>query len=142
MLRMDLPRLYGKDASKVYLRMGSATSHVSAKTYEWLDLNGFRYITKDQWLPNSPEAAPIDFFANGYLKGQLKNRKYRTLRGKLRAAKDEWNKIPIEMFRNSLSSWSKRILAIHKAKGSSMKNNSYGKLYFWLRIKITENVTD
>ena len=49
-----------------------------------------------------------------------KKRKYRTLRGLKAAAKDEWSKIPVEQFQNALSSWSKRVLEIHKAKSRSL----------------------
>ena len=46
-------------------------------------------------------------------------KKYRTLRGLKAAAKDGWSKIPVEQFQNALSSWSKRVLEFHKAKGRS-----------------------
>ena len=42
------------------------------------------------------------------------------LRGLKAAAKDEWSKIAVEQFENALSSWSKRVLEIHKAKGRSL----------------------
>ena len=47
-------------------------------------------------------------------------RKYRMLRGLKAAGKDEWSKIPVEQFQNALSSWSQRVLEIHKAKGHSL----------------------
>ena len=59
----------------------------------------------------------MDFFANGYFKGQMKKRRYRTMEGMLKAAHEEWAKIPIEMFQNSFKSWPSRVLAIHKNKG-------------------------
>ena len=119
MLTKDEPPLYGKEASKIILHMDSASSHVCAATYAWLDSHGFKYITKLQWLANSPGVSPMDFFVNGRLKTATKKRKYRTLRGLKAAAKDEWSKIPVEQFQNSLSSWSKRVLEIYKAKGRS-----------------------
>ena len=47
-------------------------------------------------------------------------KKYRTLRGLKAAAKGEWSKISVEQFQNAFSSWSKRVLEIHKAKGRSL----------------------
>ena len=120
MLTKDVPRLYGKEASKVILHMDSASSHVCPATYAWLGSHGFKYITKLQWLANSPGVSPMDFFGNGRLKTATKKRKYRTLRGLKAAAKDEWSKIPVEQFQNALSSWSKRVLEIHKAKSRSL----------------------
>ena len=114
---VDLPKLYGKKAHKVVLHMDSATSHTAQLTIQWLKAHGFQYITKDQWLPNSPEISPMDFFANGYLKSKLVTRRYTTIDGMLRCAKQEWMDIPLEMFRNALSSWSDRVKKIFKAKG-------------------------
>ena len=79
MLTKDVPRLYGKEASKVILDMDSASSHVCPATYAWLDCHGLKYIAKLQWLVNSPGVSSMDFFGNGWLKTATKNRKYRTL---------------------------------------------------------------
>ena len=98
----DIPKLYGKEAGKVQLHMDSAPSHTANKTVEWLKSRGIKFITKEQWLPNSPELSPMDYFANGYLKNMLKKRKYRTGRGMIDAAKEEWLKISLEMCQKAL----------------------------------------
>ena len=100
--------------------MDSASSHVCAATYAWLGSHGFKYITKLQWLVNSPGVSPMDFFGNGRLKTSTKKRKYRALRWLKAAAKDELSKIPVEQFQNAFSRWSKRVLEIHKARGRSL----------------------
>ena len=58
----------------------------------------------------------MDFFVNGYLKSKLKRRQYKTLDGMLRCAKDELNKIPLELFQKALASWFKCVLAVHKTR--------------------------
>jgi len=50
----------------------SAPSHTSIHTKQFLDSKGIRYITKKEWMPGSPDAAPCDFFLWGYLKNKLK----------------------------------------------------------------------
>ena len=35
----------------------------------------------------------------------------------LAAVTEDWSKVPLEMFRKALSSWSKHVMAIHKAHG-------------------------
>ena len=117
MFALDVPRLFGKKASKVLLHMDSVTSHTARKTVNWLNYHGINFITKEEWLPNSPELAPMDYFANGYLKRMLKKRKYTTGRGMTKAAKEEWLKIPLKMFQNALLAWPGRVQAVHKAKG-------------------------
>jgi hypothetical protein len=117
MVTVDIPRPYGRDAKKVWLHLDSATSHTAKSTRDWLDAHGVKYFTKEEWLANSPELSPMDFFANGYFKSQLRKRNYKTLKGMLKAANEEWRKIPLEMFQKALRSWPKRVLAIHKAQG-------------------------
>ena len=82
-----------------------------------MDDNNMKYFPKEQWLPNSPKVSLIDYFANGYLKNRLSRRRYTTGDGKLKAAKQEWQNIPLKMFQDALSSWSGRVLASHKARG-------------------------
>jgi hypothetical protein len=121
MMLEDVPRLYGANKDKVILHFDSARSHTAKLTYDWLDAHGINYITKDEWLTNSPELSPMDYFANGYFKSQLKKRKYRTMNGMLKAADEEWRKIPLEMFRNSLKSWPYLVMAVHKSKGKHIQ---------------------
>ena len=61
MVLFDIPKLYGADVGKVILHMDSAPSHTSRVVYKWLDSNGIKYFTKEQWLANSPEVSPMDF---------------------------------------------------------------------------------
>jgi hypothetical protein len=117
MMLVDVPRIYGKDKDRVILHMDSARAHTAQKVYNWLDHHKIKYFTKEEWLANSPEVSPMDFFANGYFKGQMNKRRYLTMKGMLKAAHEEWAKIPLEMFQNSFKSWPSRVLAIHKNKG-------------------------
>ena len=68
MFDVDVPKLFGKDAGKVVLHKDSATRHTARKTVAWLNSRGIKFMTKDQWLPNSPKLAPMDYFVNGHLK--------------------------------------------------------------------------
>lgn len=104
MMLVDVPRLYGVDADKVALHMDSAPAHTAKIVFKWLQ-DHIKFFTKEQWMPNSPEVSPMDFFANGYLKGQLKKRLYRSMAGMLKAAEEEWLKSPLEIFQNSLRTW-------------------------------------
>ena len=83
----------------------------------WLNSHGIKFITKDEWLPNSPELAPMDYFANGHLKQMMRKRLYTTARGMIRAAKEEWSKTPLEMFQNAHLAWPERSDLVNKAKG-------------------------
>jgi len=67
----------------------SATSHVSKYTLRSLDSKGIKYITKKEWMPNSPDAAPCDYFLWGYLKHKISKRKVKTIEGLKRAVSVE-----------------------------------------------------
>ncbi|GAV04835.1 hypothetical protein RvY_15055 [Ramazzottius varieornatus] len=122
MFDFDVPNLYGTDAHKVIFHMDCAPSHTAKKTVAWLRSRGIKFITKPEWLANSPNVSSMDFFTNGYLKKKLSHRTYSTEAGMNKAAKDEYKKIPLGMFRNSLDSWPARVLAIYKATGSQAPN--------------------
>ena len=59
----------------------------------------------------------MDYFANGTLKKMLKERKYSTGWGMIKAVREEWGKIKLEHFQNALLSWSKPVNLVKKAKG-------------------------
>ena len=96
-------------------------------------------------MANSPGVSSMDFFGNGRLKTATKKRKHRTLRELKAAAKDECSKIPVEQFQNALSSWSKRVLEIHEAKGRSLfqwKKFQVENCIFEIKPKSPDNVTE
>ena len=64
----DIPRLYGDKSWKVKIHMDSAPGHVAKKTYDWLDSQKIKYITKEEWMGNSPDMSPMDYGINGDLK--------------------------------------------------------------------------
>jgi hypothetical protein len=97
---VDVPKIYGNDKDRVILHMDSARAHTAQKVYNWLNHHKIKYFTKEEWLANSLEVSPMDFFANGYFKRQMNKRRLRTMKEVLKAAHEEWAKILLEMFQN------------------------------------------
>ena len=64
----------------------SAPSHVSKKTLHFMD-SKMAYIKPEEWLLNSPDVAPMDYFTWGYLKNLLENKKPRGVSGLKHALK-------------------------------------------------------
>ena len=118
MFAVDVRRLFGRNAHRVLLHRDSVCSHAARMTINWLNSPGIKFITKDEWLPNSPELVPMDYFANGPLKQMMRKRLYTTAPGIIRAAKEEWLKIPLEMFQNALLACPERIGLANKGKGN------------------------
>lgn len=115
--KTDVPRLYGSYATKVVLNMDSATSHTAGNTHKWLDESKIKYISREIWLPYSPDLSPLGYFANSYLKTQLKHRQYSIIDGLKRCAAEKWGKIPREMLQNGIDSWESRVSHVFRSGG-------------------------
>ena len=101
----------------------SAPSHASIKTLKFLDDRQIAYIKPTEWLANSPDAAPLDYFAWGYLKHQLSKRKASSIASLKRAIVDEVNKMPLETINKALEARPKRVYPIYKAKGHHIEKH-------------------
>lgn len=69
LIREDIPKLYPN--SDYIFHQDSAPSHTAKKTLKFLEDNDITFLTPNQWMPNSPDAASLDFFLWGYLKKRL-----------------------------------------------------------------------
>ena len=116
----EMERLYPEGGC--IFQQDSAPSHVAKVTLDFLRENKIDYLKPQEWLTNSPDAAPCDYFLWGYLRSQLKHRRAKTINGLKKDIKDEIEKIPLDMIQRALSEWPKRVYAIYKAKGLQIEN--------------------
>ena len=100
----------------------SAPAHVSKKTTDFMDNLGLRYITKNQWMPSSPDCSPCDYWLFGYLKSRMRRRKAKTINGLKKVLKDEVKKIPLSMIHRALRSWPRRCRLVYYNKGNNIEN--------------------
>ncbi|KAH3803546.1 hypothetical protein DPMN_131809 [Dreissena polymorpha] len=75
------------------LHQDTASSHTSEHTVNFLKDQNIKFITPEEYLPTSPDAAPIDFGICRILKRRLQKRQVNLLSGLKRALKDEWRKL-------------------------------------------------
>lgn len=88
----DIPKLY---PNKDYLfHQDSCPSHVSKKTLNFLRTNNIPFITPEQWMAYSPDAAPLDYCIWPYLKRRVNKRKVKTISGLKKVISEEVSKIP------------------------------------------------
>ena len=117
-----LKKFLARDARKLYpngdfvFHQDSAPSHVSKWTQEWMNPR-LRYIHHTKWIPNSPDAAPMDYFVWGYLKNKLESKKINDTAALKRALKKAWKELPQELINRALDSWPRRVHQIYKNKG-------------------------
>ncbi|GBM25994.1 hypothetical protein AVEN_223125-1 [Araneus ventricosus] len=101
----------------------SAPSHASRVTQKFLTDQQVQFLKPQQWMPNSPDATPCDYFLWGYLKNKLNKRRVSTLRCLRKAIGEEVKKIPQEMKLRALKSWPKRCRQIYYAEGRHIEKH-------------------
>ena len=85
----DVPRMLpGASSRNMVFHQDSAASHTAKNTLNFLDGLNINYISPDEWMPKSLDAAPMDFGIWGILKRRLQKRRIRSLLGLKRALYD------------------------------------------------------
>ncbi|GBM29250.1 hypothetical protein AVEN_155209-1 [Araneus ventricosus] len=120
-LKDDCCRLYPND--DIVFHQDSSPSQASRVTQKFLTDQQVQFLRPQQWMPNSPDAAPCDYFPWGHLKNKLNKRGVPTLRGLQKANREEVKKIPQEMILRALKSWPKRCRQIYYAEGRHIEKH-------------------
>ena len=122
-LTRDVPRLFPKnERKKWYFHQDSAPSHTSKETIGYLNDCKINFVKPDQWLPNSPDAAPMDFGIWAHLKTQLNKAEIKSLDELEKKLLYVWRKMDQSFIDNVLASWPKRVYKIYKARGSHIEH--------------------
>lgn len=123
-----LKKFLKEDAYSLYpegnflLHQDSAPSHTSGATRQFLDSKiAGKYVTKEEWIPNSPDVAPMDYFVWGWMRKRVETKKVSSIGSLKRALKQAWDELPQEYIDNALASWPRRIYMIYKAKGNNIE---------------------
>nr|XP_042911568.1 SEC14-like protein 2 [Parasteatoda tepidariorum]XP_042911569.1 SEC14-like protein 2 [Parasteatoda tepidariorum]XP_042911570.1 SEC14-like protein 2 [Parasteatoda tepidariorum] len=90
-------RSFNLEKAEEMFRKDSAPSHASKVTQKFLTDQQVLFLRPEQWISNSPDAAPCDYFLWGHLKNKLIKRRISTLRGLQRAIREVVMKIPQEI---------------------------------------------
>ena len=109
--------LSNKKKNKLIFHHDSAPSHVSKKTIAFLNASKIYYVKPEEWMPKSPDAAPMDYSIWGYLKQRLNKQKIESLNVLKKKLLYEWTKMDQAYIDRVLAHWPKRVFLIHKAHG-------------------------
>nr|XP_042895080.1 uncharacterized protein LOC122268797 [Parasteatoda tepidariorum] len=120
-LKDDYCRLYPN--GDAVFHQDSAPSHASNVTQKFLTDQQVQFLRPEQWIPNSPDAAPCDYFQWGHLKNKLNKRRISAFRGLQRAIREEVKKIPQEIILRALKSRPKRCRRIYYAGGRHIEKH-------------------
>jgi arginine repressor len=79
-LSRDVPRLFpNNEKKKMIFHQDNAPSHASKKTIAFLNTSKINYVKPEEWMPKSPDAAPMDYSIWGDFKQRLNKQKIETL---------------------------------------------------------------
>ena len=74
-LNEDVPPLFpGASSRDMVFHQDSAASHTAKNTLNFLDGRNINYISPDEWIPKSLDAAPMDYFKKKIAKRKLRSR--------------------------------------------------------------------
>lgn len=91
--------------------------HTAKETQKWFKDNGIEVL---QWPSQSPDLNPIENLWR-ILKKQIRARRPSNIQQLKIVAKEEWEKIPLDICQNLIKTYSNRLAAVIKAKGGPIK---------------------
>ena len=116
---IEADQLYGKD--NWTLHQDSAPAHTAKKTQKFLMDAHVQYITPSQWMPNSPDCSPCDYWLFPMLENKVKKKNIKSIAGLKRAIVGEVKKISIDQVEKALAAWPRRVLKVHQAKAGHIE---------------------
>ncbi|OWA54330.1 hypothetical protein BV898_18738 [Hypsibius exemplaris] len=122
MFKKDVPRLYPEEEKKVILHMDSAGAHVKDRVVKWLHDREIKFITKEEWMSNSPDLSPMDYGVNSIFKKRCNRHKAKNIAELVAIAKREWKKFGLGHCRNILIAWLKRVKRMIEMSGYQIEN--------------------
>ena len=70
-IEKDVPRLFPGRAREMVFHQDSASSHTARKTLDFLQKRLVQYMTPSEWMPKSPDCAPMDYGIWGILNASV-----------------------------------------------------------------------
>ena len=124
-IETELVSLYPGEMHKVFLHHDKAPSHISRKTYQFLEQMhekyGIWYQDKEDVVVKGADCSSMDFFGFGWLKHKVKERRVRTLEGMCKAIKQCWSELSVETCQNVFQGWKRRCRMINQVKGKHIE---------------------
>lgn len=101
-----------------------ATSHTANKTQRYLSNQNINFIKKLEWPPMSPDLNPMDYAIWPALRELVYFQRTVpfTEEELIQKIEESWNLITIELIRNSISSWKRRLRDVIVAGGYSTEH--------------------
>ena len=99
----------------------SAPSHGAKKMRKWLSVNVPNFISKEKWLPSSPDLNPLNFGIWGYLESKVSATHHKSLEALKMKLRKEWSKMPQDVIRDSCRSFSRHLQLVIDSNGKHIE---------------------
>lgn len=93
----------------------SAPCHTSNETISHMQERGIRFITREEWMPKSPDLCLMDFFVLPNMKKKVKESNVKNVNELKEFLKKLWDEIPQQFIQNAFMSWPWRIKRVIEA---------------------------
>lgn len=86
-----------------------AAAHTALITQNFFKDNGFNFITKTEWPPNSCDLSPLDYCINSVLKERVYAHKFSTMAEMKKVIIREWRQFPQSIINDCIHQWRLRL---------------------------------
>ena len=114
LIKYDIPQLFLIDMQKEMVPHQDGTpGHVAKDTTSYMKEHNINFIMPHEWLPKSPDAAPMNYSIWGVMKERVRKHKVSTLEGQKNAIKVGRENLEQDIIDNALKSWTKRCRLVY-----------------------------
>ena len=125
LIKYNILQLFPGDMQKrMVLHQDSAPDHVAKDTISYMKEHNINIIMPHEceWLPKSPDAAPMDYSIWSVMKERVRKYKVSTLKGLKNAIKVERENFEQDIIDNALKSWVKCCRLVYYSHGSHIEH--------------------
>lgn len=95
----------------------SAPAHKAKTTQEWFRRNKIELISSEEWPSASPDLNPLDYDLWNYIEEKACAKPHRSLESLKKAIQKAVREIDINVVRNSIDDWPRRLRSCIHARG-------------------------
>ena len=122
-LDVEVPMLFPSNWKRnMVFHQDSASNHAAKTNINYLKSRPVSFVTPDEWMPKSPDAALMDYGIWGILKRKLHKRNINTIGGLKKGLKGEWQRLDQAVINKTFQSWPKQCRMINYCCGSHIEH--------------------
>ena len=114
-LKAEAQRVFG--LGQWTFQQDSAPAHKAKIVQDWCRAQIPDFISSSEWPPSSPDLNPLDYSIWDILEARVNAVQHRSMDSLKKHLRAEWRKLSMNVIRNSIASWRRRLQAVVKKRG-------------------------